>query len=161
MTPNQQPERPFTTFGVRLVTDDTTETYGFELDSTYVEDFWTAVLGPTAILLLRRISRLDLPPDAAEHTLIEPGTMSAALGLRTNHGRNSSFGRTVHRLIQFRVLTMESPDDVHLRIRVPTKLKHVGKNARRNWPEELQAAHEVAINQKLYEVHNPSRAACR
>lgn len=87
---------------VRIVpwVDPLTDRVGHDPRSAYVERCWTGVLGPTTLLLLRRIAdHFDTDPEGFE---LELADTAAALGLGTlGGGRNSPFGRALQRTAQF------------------------------------------------------------
>lgn len=86
----------------RLV-DDLVEARGWPVDSLKVEQFWLPILGPSAVVVLRRLDR-DL--QAAEGPIIyELGTFGAEVGL-PGRGKakigSSPLARTLARLVDFR-----------------------------------------------------------
>lgn len=75
---------------------------GFDLDHPYVEQCWSAVLGPTSVLLLRRVSLLWKDAVPAN---VRVGEFAASLGLTGPTGPSSRFWQTVRRLAEFGLLT--------------------------------------------------------
>ena len=81
--------------------DEVVDAVGHDPRSDYVEHYWLAVLGPSAVWLLRHVAhRFDDDPGGFE---LELGTTARQLGLAHTGGRNSPFWRTVNRCVQFRV----------------------------------------------------------
>jgi hypothetical protein len=81
--------------------DDVVDAVGHDPRSDYVELFWLAVLGPSAVWLLRHLAhRFDDDPDGFD---LELCTAARQLGLAHTGGRNSPFWRTINRCVQFRV----------------------------------------------------------
>lgn len=71
---------------------------GFDLTDTYVEQCWSAVVGPSATLLLRRLPELWRHQAPAE---IPAGELSQSLGLGAGTGPNSRLASTMDRLVRF------------------------------------------------------------
>jgi hypothetical protein len=76
---------------------------GFPADDPYVEHVWSAVLGPSATLLLRRL------PELWRHSMpatVEVAELAASLGLgRAVDGSQSRIWRAFHRLAAARLAT--------------------------------------------------------
>lgn len=119
---------------VRPWPDPVIDAAGYDPRSTYVETFWAGVLGPSTLLLLRRIAaRLDAAPEGFE---LDPPTWAAELGLRYP-GKGSPFARAVGRLCHFGLAA--AADATTLLVR-----RHVPPLARRHLlrlPPSLQEAH--------------------
>ncbi|MES4791976.1 MAG: hypothetical protein C4321_02385, partial [Chloroflexota bacterium] len=72
----------------------------------YVETFWAGVLGPSTLLLLRRIAaHLEGSP---EGFALDPMAWAAELGLRYP-GKGSPFARALGRLCHFALATPAEP----------------------------------------------------
>lgn len=71
---------------------------GVPLDHPYLEECWAPVLGPSSILLLRRVAALWRESDRIESTLADLGQ---GIGLGKGSGRNSPVQRTMDRLERF------------------------------------------------------------
>ena len=72
---------------------------GFDPRSDYVETYWLVVLGPSAILVARRLADwLDERPDGLEVPL-EP--LARSLGLGASTARHSTVVRTLARLVDY------------------------------------------------------------
>ena len=82
---------------------------GFPLDHPYVEQCWAPVIGPTSVLLLRRLPVLWRESLSVEVELEE---LSGSLGLGHSTGRNGSLQRTLDRLVRFRFAVVEGPADL-------------------------------------------------
>jgi len=129
--------------GVRLITS--TCTHGFELDSRYVEEFWTPIAGPTAILLLRTISRIPLQLDNPTPAAIDLELLAEMLGLRFNGGKNSTIVRTIHRLARFD-LAINEGTDTDFNIAVPNRIRPVETHRQNHWSQILVAGHDIALS---------------
>ena len=72
--------------------------FGFNLTDEYVEHCWSARIGPSSTLLLRRLPSLwvaRVPADVDEHEL------SRSLGFGAGDGENGRLTRTLKRLVHF------------------------------------------------------------
>lgn len=97
---------------VRAWADPVVDRYGFAAHSEYVERFWTPLIGPSTLFLLRfLVSRLHEVPGG----FVMPCARTAQfLGLSDKTGPDDIFPRTVNRLIQFR-LAYEADDVLFVR----------------------------------------------
>ncbi len=82
---------------------------GFGLDHPYIEQCWAPLLGPTSVLLLRRLPVLW---QAHAHVEIEIGELARSLGLGASTGRHGSLQRTLDRLVRFHFAVSEGPLDL-------------------------------------------------
>lgn len=72
---------------------------GFDARSAYVETYWLAVLGPSSILTLRRLTDwLDEQPTGLQ---VNQQDLAASLGLGAGLGRHAPLVRTLDRLVKF------------------------------------------------------------
>jgi hypothetical protein len=74
---------------------------GFDPRSAYVETYWLAVLGPSSILTLRRLT--DWLEDTPSGVVISLEELALSLGLGHGTGRNAPVVRTLDRLVGFGV----------------------------------------------------------
>ena len=79
---------------------------GFALSDPYVEQCWSAVIGPSSTLLLRRLPTLWIARVPAE---IDAGGLSRSLGLGAGAGARSRLAATLERLVNFG-LARPAPD---------------------------------------------------
>lgn len=84
---------------------------GFELTDPYVEQCWSAVVGPSGTLLLRRMPVLWAERVPAE---IQAGELSRSIGLGRGGGTGGRFAATLKRLAQFRLVYPASTSHDHL-----------------------------------------------
>jgi hypothetical protein len=91
---------------------------GFELTDPYVEQCWSAVVGPSGTLLLRRMPVLWAERVPAE---IPAGELSRSIGLGRGGGTGGRFAATLKRLAQFRLFcpTSTSRDHFDVFVEVP------------------------------------------
>lgn len=89
------------TVQVRPLVEAQVEGCCYDARDAYVETYWLPVLGPSALLALRRISAwLASDPTGIAIDLVDFG---ASLGVGTGTGRNTQINRTLARLIDFRL----------------------------------------------------------
>jgi hypothetical protein len=121
---------------VRPWPDSVLDEVGHDPRSPYVERFWLAVLGPSSIVLLRRLAaELESNPAGFELKLEDT---AKALGLGMKGGRNSPFLRTLSRCEQFHMIHVDHGDGVLLARR---KLPPLTRGQVTRLPEPLQLLH--------------------
>jgi len=115
---------------------------GYGLRDDYVEAYLAGILGPTSILLLRRVGiGFALHPDGFALDVAET---AAALGLGAGLGRNSPWWRTVRRLTGFGFAQVRGAEILAVRRAVaplPERLV-------RRLPATLQRTHARALLQR-------------
>lgn len=82
--------------------DTRVQRIGFDLTDPYVEQCWSAVLGPSSTLLLRRLPALWVARVPAE---IDAGELSQTLGLGAGTGAHSRLANSLQRLVRFDLAT--------------------------------------------------------
>jgi hypothetical protein len=137
------PAPPPASLAVRPWPDAVVDDIGHDPRSAYVERFWLSLLGPTSVLLLRRLANeLELQPAGFDLSVEDT---ARALGVGTKGGRSSPFARTVQRLCQFRLAHLDEPGDVLLaRRKIPplnrgqvVRLAPALQLLHRSWQEEM------------------------
>jgi hypothetical protein len=133
------------TLAIRPWPDPVIDTLGHDPRSVYVERFWLPTLGPTSLLLLRRIaSGFDEHPEGIE---LELGELSQALGVGRREGNSSPVVRSLDRLTQFDLACGEREVGYAVRRSVPpVNRRHVGR-----LPLPLQDEHRVWAERALAE----------
>jgi hypothetical protein len=102
---------------VRPWHDDVIDHVGFDARSSYVEDYWLGILGPSTTWLLRRMAAgFEYSPEGFDLDLAET---ARSLGLGDQSGRSSAFLRAVNRLVQFNLAQLSGPDELTVRQKVP------------------------------------------
>jgi len=138
------------TLAIRPWPDPIIDTLGHDPRSLYVERFWLPTLGPTSLLLLRRIAAgLDEHPEGIQ---LDLGELSQALGLGHREGSSSPVVRSLDRLIQFDLACGEREAGFAVRRSVPpVNRRHVGRlpapmqEEHRAWAERTLAEPPLAI----------------
>lgn len=99
-TPTEQGE-PLRVLSARPWDDPSLRRHGHDPRSAYVERFWVAILGPSAVWLLRLLAREfdELAP--GEDLRLDLDSTARRLGLQHRGGRASSFMRTIDRCAMF------------------------------------------------------------
>ena len=88
--------------------DDLVERHGYGPDHPYPEEVWTSILGPSTLLLWRRLARAVL--HAADTPITLPTTeLLAAVGLGTGLAKNSVGARTIARMVAFDLARQAGP----------------------------------------------------
>jgi hypothetical protein len=133
------------TLAIRPWPDPVIDTLGHDPRSIYVERFWLPTLGPTSLLLLRRIAAdLDETPAGIE---LDLGHLSQSLGLGHREGNSSPVMRSLERLIQFDLACGERDAGYAVRRTVPpVNRRHVGR-----LPAPLQEEHRAWAERALAE----------
>jgi hypothetical protein len=96
--------------------DPVLDAVGHDLRSAYVERFWLPILGPSTLLLARRIAAgFEVHPGGFALGLEET---AAAMGLSLRDGANGPFYRAVARTVQFHITRPAGPAALTARPRV-------------------------------------------
>ena len=116
--------------------DPVVDTRGYDPRSTYVEQFWLSVLGPSAVWTMRMFAAgFDEHPDGFE---LDVADAARTLGLSAAKGSASPFGRSIHRCVIFGMAVARS-DGWTVRRRMPAvTARHLQR-----LPEPVQARHDV------------------
>ena len=124
---------------------------GHPAGSVYVETFWLPLVGPSAVLALRRLSAwLEHDPDGITVSIL---ILSRCLGLGAGTGRRAPVARTVARLVDFKIA---SHDGERLLLRRELPMLSVRQIER--LPACLITAHEQLIQGSTRGVHQGSAA---
>lgn len=129
--------------------DPTLDSLGHDPRSIYVEQFWLSILGPSSLLLLRRLaSRLEASPDGFE---VDPVAWAFELGLGMRGGKNGPFWRSIERTSRFNA-THRQGDRLLVRRKLPPLTLHQVEKL----PPHLQRAHRAWAERQLAE-HQSTR----
>lgn len=135
-----------TKLSIALWSDPIIDTLGHDPRSEYVERFWLPTLGPTTLLLLRRIAtHFDTTDDDLTFDVAE---LSQSLGLGSREGTSSPLFRSLERLVQFDLACNPTTRAYAVRRHVaPINRRHLHR-----LPPSLQRAHEGWIEEQLTET---------
>jgi hypothetical protein len=89
---------------------------GFTLDDPYVEQVWVGVIGPSAVLVLRRLPVLWR---VREPVVVDLGELGQSLGLGLSVARSGRTWRTIERLVGFGMAHWLPGDELGVRTEVP------------------------------------------
>ncbi|MEO7556920.1 MAG: hypothetical protein ABIV94_10010 [Acidimicrobiales bacterium] len=132
------------TLTVRPWPDEVIDRVGHDPRSAYVERFWLPLLGPSSVVLLRRLAH-ELDDQPAEVCLpLEPTARSLGLGIRG--GRGSTFVKTLERCRQFQLVHVEADGRTVLARR---KLPPLNRGQVGRLPEPVRADHDRWIRSEL------------
>jgi hypothetical protein len=125
--------------------DQLVDKVGFDPRSTYVEDFWLAILGPSTVWLLRRFAAgFDYSPDGFDLDLAET---ARSIGISDRSSRHAPFLRAMNRTVQFGLARLQGPDALAVRRRIPP----LARRHLRQLSPALQQRH--AAWQEAYGLH--------
>lgn len=128
-----------------------TDRLGYAPDDAYVEVFWLPILGPSAILVLRRLyTWLSNSPDGLT---VQLATLSGCIGLGRGTGRRASIVRSLGRLVDFRLATIDND-----RYLVGQDVPLLSLRLLRRLPPGLLTAHEQLIQGSTREIGQASPA---
>lgn len=121
---------------------------GFPLEHPYVEQCWTPVLGPSSVLLLRRVSWWwrDSTP-----ALLTTSDLGAQLGLGRGTGKHSPANRTADRIVRFGFGQWSGPSSLDVYTEVPP----VPAKQLARLPQWCAERHEL-LSAHLAELSSPS-----
>ena len=128
--------------------DPTLDSLGHDPRSVYVEKFWLSILGPSSLLLLRRLAlKLEAEPGGFE---IDPVAWAFELGLGMRGGKNGPFWRSIERTSRFNATYRQGDRLLVRRKLAPLNLHQIDK-----LPPHLQIAHRKWAEQQLIEHRSP------
>lgn len=129
--------------------DPVLDRLGHDPRSPYVERFWLPILGPSCILLLRRLAAdLERSPDG--FTLDTP-QLAAEMGLGMKGGRNGPLWRAVERACRFGS-AQRNGDLVAVRRRLPPlTARQIDR-----LPPHLQQAHQSWVEDRQRNARRPT-----
>jgi len=114
--------------------DPAVDRFGHDPRSSYVEQYWISVIGPTATWLVRRlVSGLEEHPDGYD---LDVAHAARSLGLSVAKGTGSPFARALQRCVMFGVAAARS-DGWAVRRRIPP----ISQRHLLRLPADLQERH--------------------
>ena len=124
---------------------------GHPAGSVYVETFWLPLVGPSAVLTLRRLTRwLEHERDGIT---VSVAILSSCLGLGTGTGRRAPVARTLARLVDFKIASHDRE-----RLLLRRELPMLSARQIERLPPCLITAHEQLIQGSTRGVNHASTA---
>jgi len=115
--------------------DEVVDSTGFDPRSSYVEDFWLGILGPSTVWLLRRFAAgFDYSPEGFDLDLAET---ARSIGISDRSNRHAPFLRAINRTVRFGMARLNGPDQIAVRRRLPA----LTRRQLRQLSPALQARH--------------------
>lgn len=115
--------------------DPVLDNLGHDPRSLYVERYWLSILGPSSLLLLRRLAgELERQPDGFS---LRPARWAAEMGLGMKGGKHGPFWRSLERCCRFGAARRNGSLLTVRRRLPPLTLRQVER-----LPEQLQLAHQ-------------------
>ena len=102
--------------------DPVIDNQGYDPRSTYVEQFWLGILGPSSVWFLRHLAeRLEAEPEGFPLDVMH---CAGALGLGGGAGRNAPVMRTISRCCQFGAAQRFGVKGLAVRRKLPPLARH-------------------------------------
>ena len=98
--PHSQPIEAPATLTVIRYPDPATEANGYGPEHAYPEMVLCSIVGPSSLLLWRRLARVARHADATPVS-VDTADLLASIGLGANLGKNSPGARTIARMVSF------------------------------------------------------------
>lgn len=145
-----------TSVTVRPWHDPVLERRGLDARGRYAERYWLAVIGPTALWVMRRFAdEFDRSPDGFT---IDLAHTAATMGLSYARGPHSPFGKAVHRCVMFG-LALPAEGGFTVRRHLPT----VARRHLERLPADVRESHEewarLAVHSDRREIERHLLAA--
>lgn len=122
-----------------------------DVRTAYVEGFWLPMLGPSSLVMLRRLGRwLETEPCVE----VEVEAFAECLGLGRGSSEYAPIRRTLRRLVQFNIATSPAVDCWLVRTQLPTLTPRQVKRL----PVKLRVAHDQW--QERYRPRTPQEGPC-
>lgn len=142
-------QQPTPTLKVIPWPDPVLDRLGHDPRSAYVERFWLPTLGPSCLLLLRRLSA-ELERTSDGFTM-DTNQWAAELGIGMRGGRNGPFWRSIERACRF-----GAAHRVGERLSVRRRLPPLTSRQAGRLPPLLRVAHDEWIETRLERNRRPS-----
>jgi hypothetical protein len=105
--------------------------------SRYVERYVLPMIGPTATIVLRRLGN---PAASPSGSIVDLDELSVSLGLGTVAGRHATLRRAIHRLVVWRLATVEQRPECEV-LAVRTRVPRLTDWEVRRLPPALRVEH--------------------
>jgi len=116
---------------------------GFGLDHPYLEHCWAPSLGPSAVLILRRLPDLWR---AEAPAVVEVDEFARSVGLGASRGAGSRFNRALDRIVRGRLAEWTVPGQT---LAVYAEVPPLGDRALARVPEATRRSHERLLGEHL------------
>ncbi len=137
------PTGPPDTLAIEPWPDPVIDSLGHDPRSSYVEQYWLGILGPSTTWLLRRlVAGLDASPAGFDLPLADT---AQALGLGSRGGRHSPFMRALTRCCQFDLAEARGSGVLAVRRKLPPLTRRQVQRL----PTHLQVAHQAWQDDQL------------
>lgn len=119
---------------------------GFDLSHPYLEQCWAPSLGPSAVLLLRRLPILW---HEREPAVVPVDELARSLGLGASRGAHSRFNRTLRRIVDAHLAVWAEPG---IRLDVYLELPPLPPSRLARLPSWSRQAHDRLLDQHLHQL---------
>jgi hypothetical protein len=116
---------------------------GFDLDHPYLEQCWAPLLGPSGVLLLRRMPSIWREREPA---VMSTDELARSLGLGASRGTHSRINRAIDRLVTARLATWTNPGE---RLGIYLQVPPVPTHRVDRLPEWSRRAHHRLLSEHL------------
>ena len=123
---------------------------GFPLDHPYLERCWTPLMGPSGVLLLRRMPELWRRGTSVG---IEVEELARSLGLGSAKGRRSAIWRTMDRVANMRFGAWSGAQELE----IYTEVRPLGPRQLERVPEAVQEVHHDLLGTHLDQLAAAAR----
>ncbi len=128
---------------LRLVETADRLTHGWPIGSSFVEEFWLPVMGPSAVAVLRWIDRRA--DQFGRATTVDLAELALAIGLGAATSKHSPIVRTMDRLVRFDAARIDAIDNDVPVLSVFTHLFAVPVRLVARLPYRVQVEHRRAV----------------
>jgi hypothetical protein len=134
---------------------------GYDAQSSYVEQFWLPVLGPSTTFLIRHLNtRLARE---GEGVLLDAALTARALGLGEHPGRHAPFLRSIRRAIDYDLVSVgereENTPESEVQLLVRRLVPMLSNRLAERLPEPLAREHHRALSRSTGEETALARRA--
>lgn len=140
---------PESTLEVTVWPDPVLDRLGHDPRSPYVERYWLSVLGPSCLLIVRRLAaELEVAPDGFA---VDTRQWAAELGLGMRGGRNGPFWKALERACRFGAAKRNGP-----RLAVRRRLPPLTARQVERLPDGLRQSHDEWMAAQLERPRRPT-----